>query len=108
MNDLAHGDAEYDMVYNIASHPNVSPQTLDNMVEFNESLVKQNPGVSVSDTRLMTTIAKNPNTSTSTLKKLSKYEGEVGKAATDAIKSRTFDLSKLSPEMREKIKDWDM
>ena len=92
----------------IAEHPNTSSKTLDKMVGFDNNMVKWNPNdPDVSDFRLLEKIASNPNASTSTLEKLSKYNNEnesrqnaVRKMALNTLKSKTFDLTKLSPELR--------
>ena len=84
---------------------------------WHEDNKKSTNGWAVVDKGLMKSIAGNPNTSTETLEKLSKYkydelgdkspEDNIRAIALNTLKNKTFDISKLSPEMREKVKDWD-
>ena len=116
-----HGDSG--KMQDIAKHPNTSTETLDKMFSWHEndrkSFGEKNQGWSgwyVVDKKLMRNIASNPNTSMETLGKLSNYKyDELGESpqnnirtiALNTMKNKIFDISKLSPEMREKVKDWD-
>ena len=104
----------YGMLHDIASHRNTSTKTLDKIVKQDESIVQLNSQYH-SQVTLMQEVADNPNTSTETLKKLSKYDmgpddqkaKKVREKALNNLKNRTFDITKLSPKLREKVKDWD-
>ena len=92
----------------ISTNPSLSAENIDELCNKNyrektQNIVRYNAAV-------------HPNTSLNTLKKLSNdKDEEVASAAKESIKKRNveqsnsfhFDITKLSPELREKVKDWD-
>ena len=111
--DKLSNDEYWDVRVNVASNPSTSPQTLEKFLS----------GDDVSWT--IENIVENPSTPDSLLKKIAKndfpsYSNEWAAGMAKIIlkyrkKEKTkkellnygFDLSKLSPELREKVKDWD-
>ena len=97
------GDKERQVRWDVAENHNTSTKTLDKIVS------------ETNDSDILEGVAGNPNTSTETLKKLSNHEHHyVSKAAKENLTKREnsqnevkFDITKLSPELREKVKDWD-
>jgi len=98
---------DYDWVVNssVAKNPNTSPETLEKLSHDygHEYIVRLE-------------VAENPSTPVETLKKLSNDEHNyvsaqakkmLKKRGIDPEKQFTFDITKLSPELREKVKDWD-
>ena len=66
--------------------------------------------------RIVESVIRNPNTSPTTLKKLTKHKNKQirGEASgwldyrTQKSNSNGIDFSKMTPELRQKIKDWDV
>ena len=95
----------------VAKNSNTSPKTLDKLSNDENMLVRG-------------AVAENPSTSIETLEKISKADkvddGGPGHLARFNLNKRKkernqkqwqnsgFDLSKLSPELREKVEDWDV
>ena len=95
---------------NVAKNPNTSIETLDKLSNDENILVRG-------------AVAENPRTPTEILEKISKADkvndGGPEDLARFSLRRREkeknqkqwqnsgFDLSKLSPELREKVEDWD-
>ena len=96
--DKLANDKEKQVKQHVAENPRTSSDTLDKLAND-------------SDTDILECVAENPNTSTETLKKLSNhkhhYVREKAKNTLSQKNGVSFDISKLSPEIKEKVKDWD-
>lgn len=91
-------DKERQVRWDVAENPNTTTETLDKLANDD-------------DTDILEGVAGNPNTSVETLEKLSNHEHPyVSQKAKQTFlqKESGFDISKLSPEIREKVKDWDI
>ena len=94
---LSKEESEY-VRMNVAYNKNTSTEALDRLSEDENEYVRKN-------------VAQNPNTSTETLDKLSKdkneYVRENAKSNLSKKQNGGIDFSKMTPELRQKIKDWD-
>ena len=86
----------------ISEHPNTMAKTLDRLSNHRDRYIRYN-------------VAMHPNTSIETLKKLANNDKSksVKDMAQYKLKEKSFfdaglDLSKLSPELREKVDKWDI
>ena len=102
---------DYNVKSDVARHPNTSTETLDKLANY------KNPSIKY-------LITVNPNTSIDTMKKIvndkttrqsvresakkALEEKQLEKKKEALFNNRGFDMTKLSPELREKIKNWDV
>ena len=89
-------DDNYYVRLNVAAHPNTSVNTLKKLAKDKHFNVRYSA-------------VKNPNTPIETVRDVAKKDKDatVKNAANKALLKREFDITKLSPELREKVKDWD-